>query len=256
MGIMESTARGPLNQQIAADLREEIASGRLAPGALLPSERELVAKYETTKSTAGKAIATLRAEGLVTTQPGRGVFVRRSRPFLRLAASRYERRGDGLSPVRREASAGGWMDGCKSSAPRVTLANVGLAERLGIDVGEPVSEVTYLWSADGEPVQIATQWEPLALTRGTPIEVPVDDKFGNLDVIARFDSIGIRVDKVTEVVTSRMPEPSEVTDLELPEGVPILHIQRTHVADGRPVETADITVRSDRFAIENTQDVR
>ena len=61
--------------QIAAELADSIRSGELQPGALVPSERELIERFGTTKSTAGKAIALLQAEGLVRTETGRGTFV-------------------------------------------------------------------------------------------------------------------------------------------------------------------------------------
>ena len=61
--------------QIAAELADSIRSAELQPGALVPSERELIERFGTTKSTAGKAIALLQAEGLVRTETGRGTFV-------------------------------------------------------------------------------------------------------------------------------------------------------------------------------------
>ena len=39
--------RTSLSRQIAADLRTAILGGTLAPGAVLPSERELIARYST-----------------------------------------------------------------------------------------------------------------------------------------------------------------------------------------------------------------
>ncbi len=64
--------RAALSRQIAADLSALIRSGALRPGTLLPSERELIQRYGTSKSTASKAIALLAAEGLVTAELGRG----------------------------------------------------------------------------------------------------------------------------------------------------------------------------------------
>jgi DNA-binding GntR family transcriptional regulator len=45
-----------------------IRAGVLAPGSLLPSVRELIERYRTSKATPSKAIALLQAEGLVTTE--------------------------------------------------------------------------------------------------------------------------------------------------------------------------------------------
>jgi DNA-binding transcriptional regulator YhcF (GntR family) len=65
-----------------------ILSGEFPPQAVLPSERELIARYGTTKSTAGKAIALLQSEGLVTTEFGRETFVRNRPTIRRISAAR------------------------------------------------------------------------------------------------------------------------------------------------------------------------
>jgi hypothetical protein len=45
------------------------------------------------------------------------------------------------------------------------------------------------------------------------------------------------------------PRPHETDALNIPAGVPVLGIVRTHYADARPVETADILVPGDRYEI-------
>jgi integrase len=66
--------RGPY-QQIAADLRNEIESGRLRPGDQLPTIVQLAAKYEVAAGTAHRAVATLAADGLVDVARGRRAVV-------------------------------------------------------------------------------------------------------------------------------------------------------------------------------------
>lgn len=70
--------------QLAADLRRQIEAGELAPGEQLPSNRALAAKYGVAVLTAQKAVHALRAEGLLDTQPGLGVFVREARGERRM----------------------------------------------------------------------------------------------------------------------------------------------------------------------------
>lgn len=53
----------PLYRQIVEDLRMQMARGELPPGARLPSESELTAAYNTTR-TVRKALAILQDEGL------------------------------------------------------------------------------------------------------------------------------------------------------------------------------------------------
>jgi DNA-binding GntR family transcriptional regulator len=65
----------PLYQQIANELRRDIAAGRYAAGRRLPSETELAAHYEVNRLTVRKGIALLVEEGLCEKVPGRGTFV-------------------------------------------------------------------------------------------------------------------------------------------------------------------------------------
>jgi GntR family transcriptional regulator, transcriptional repressor for pyruvate dehydrogenase complex len=67
-----------------ARLTAEIDSGRLAPGARLPTEQELTAALGVSRTVVREAVAALRAEGLVETRQGVGAFVVRDiqrRPF-------------------------------------------------------------------------------------------------------------------------------------------------------------------------------
>jgi DNA-binding transcriptional regulator YhcF (GntR family) len=61
----------PPYRRIAADLENRITSGGLAPGARIPSTRQLMAEYGVAMATATKVLATLRERGLV--EPIRGV---------------------------------------------------------------------------------------------------------------------------------------------------------------------------------------
>jgi integrase len=71
------TPRGPRGpyETIAADLREEIRSGRLKVGDSLPTIVEIASRYSVAAGTAHRAIAALHAEGLVTASRGRRTTV-------------------------------------------------------------------------------------------------------------------------------------------------------------------------------------
>ena len=63
-------------RQIAADLRQRIASGDLGPGERLPSARELMDVYDVATQTVQNAFRLLRGEDLIYSVQGRGTFVR------------------------------------------------------------------------------------------------------------------------------------------------------------------------------------
>lgn len=62
--------------QIADDLRQAIQVGELAPGARLPSQHDLSARYGVARMTVQGALRELRQEGLIYSRQGQGVFVR------------------------------------------------------------------------------------------------------------------------------------------------------------------------------------
>lgn len=62
-------------EQVAAVLRDAIASGRLAPGQVLPSETDLMGMSGAGRQTVRRAVAALREEGLVVTIAKRGTYV-------------------------------------------------------------------------------------------------------------------------------------------------------------------------------------
>jgi DNA-binding GntR family transcriptional regulator len=66
----------PVYRQLAAILRGQIQSGELPAGRSIASERTLTQRYGVAVGTVKKAVEVLRAEGLVHTVIGRGIFVR------------------------------------------------------------------------------------------------------------------------------------------------------------------------------------
>ncbi|MGC4877324.1 GntR family transcriptional regulator [Micromonospora sp. DT43] len=64
----------PRYRAIAEELREQIESGVIAPGALLPTESTLTAEFRAARGTVRQAIAALREAGLVATEHGRGTY--------------------------------------------------------------------------------------------------------------------------------------------------------------------------------------
>jgi DNA-binding GntR family transcriptional regulator len=63
-------------RQVAAGLREQIADGRLKPGARLPTYVQLSEDTGCSIRTVTHAVHLLAAEGLLKYYPGRGYYVR------------------------------------------------------------------------------------------------------------------------------------------------------------------------------------
>jgi GntR family transcriptional regulator len=72
---VDREGKTPLYLQIAAILRGQIEAGEIPPGRPVPSETQLMQRYEVARLTARKAVRVLRDEGLVEIVQGRGAYV-------------------------------------------------------------------------------------------------------------------------------------------------------------------------------------
>src|SRR5437870_11953178 len=75
MRIRPIASEAKLSRRLFEQLAAEIRSGRLAPGARLPTEQALTRAARVSRTVVREAVAALRAEGLVITRQGVGAFV-------------------------------------------------------------------------------------------------------------------------------------------------------------------------------------
>ncbi|KAH0442098.1 PLP-dependent aminotransferase family protein [Paraburkholderia fungorum] len=89
----------PLQRWLYDELRAAILAGRLAPGARLPSSRDLAARSGLSRGTVLGVFSQLAAEGYLTGAVGRGSFVAPELPEL---SGRHADSGDRLSNRKRD----------------------------------------------------------------------------------------------------------------------------------------------------------
>src|SRR5919198_4696516 len=77
---LSSLRRGPLVELVAAQLREQVASGAWPVGSRLPTEAELGRQLQVGRSTLREAVRVLVHVGLLETRQGAGTFVRAAGP--------------------------------------------------------------------------------------------------------------------------------------------------------------------------------
>lgn len=80
----------PLYEQITAQIRQRIAVGVLEAGEQLPTIRELASELDINFNTVARSYRILDAEGLISTQHGRGTFILGSSEDRDLPKSRQE----------------------------------------------------------------------------------------------------------------------------------------------------------------------
>ena len=246
---IDPTSDRAVYKQIADHLREAISRGRLQEGDQLPSEAQLMGHYGVARMTIRSALRILQAEGLITAEHGRGVYVRARPPVRRLASDRFAQRH------RKEGKAAFIAESEQVSAtPAVDMIKVSeavpptdVADRLRVSDAERVVVRSRRYLLDGRPVETAVSYIPVDLASGTPITDPNPGPGG---IYARLEEQGHTLDRFTEEVSARMPTPDEVRLLVLPPGVPVFRLVRTAYAiDGRAVEVCDTIMAADAYLL-------
>jgi GntR family transcriptional regulator len=246
---VDAASDRPVFRQISDHLREAIQGGRLREGDQLPSEAQLGEHYGVTRTTARHALDVLKAEGLVVSEHGRGVFVRRRPVVRRLASDRFARR----HRERGKAAFTVEVEGA-GSTPSVDQIEVteerpppDVAERLGLSGKAKVIVRSRRYLIDGHPVELATSYIPSSLARGTAI---AEKNTGPGGIYARLEDMGHQLDHYAEETRARMPLPEEVKALALAPGVPVFHLIRTaYDTTGRAVEVCDTVMSSDVYVL-------
>ncbi len=187
------------------DLREEIAS-----------EHELAQRYGTSRPTVRRAIARLKAEGLVVTEQGRGAFVRPD-PHVRLlltGASYRKHRSLGLPGFNAQVLEQGQAPEQRLSEVSTIGAPAEVALRLDVDEGAAVVVRRRLFLANGQPVAFCDSYYPADLAAGTPLAEFRKIKGGAHAVIEDPGGpIRRLVSRSVDDLVSRMPTPDEASQL-------------------------------------------
>ncbi len=85
---IDTTSRIPIYRQLAQQVREAIARGKLRAGVRLPSVRELSRTLVVNPNTVARVYTELEREGLLNTRPGLGVYVAQIKADLTKKARR------------------------------------------------------------------------------------------------------------------------------------------------------------------------
>ena len=149
-----TASSGPIYLQIADELRQNIEAAVYAVGEKLPTEAELSDRFSVNRHTIRRAIELLRQEGLVRVDRGRGMFVAAVPVTLSIGTRvRYNEtlRAQGLKPEM------------KTLRIAEMPADKPVAERLEVELGEPVVLFERLSFADTVPMSVASSYFPVSL---------------------------------------------------------------------------------------------
>jgi GntR family transcriptional regulator len=240
-------------QDIVEELRASILDGRLDGGERLPSENELAERHATSRPTVRRAIALLKAEGLVSTEQGRGAFVR-ARPHVRLVLSganfRRHRRA-GLSGFNAQVEEQGQVPEQRLLEVTRVVAPDDISTRLGLEPGSPVLVRRRQFLVNEEPVALCDSYYPGDWADGTALAKRERIAGGAYRLIEDPSGpIARKLKRSVDELISRMPTPREVGVLGLASGVPVVRILRTvYDSQGFAVEVQETIAAADKHEL-------
>jgi GntR family phosphonate transport system transcriptional regulator len=240
MNMTATLARGQgvaLWRQIAGTMEREIASGSLAPGARLPTEAELSARFAVNRHTVRRAMEELEGRGLVRIEQGRGSFV--AEDVLDYPVGPRTRFSETIRRQNREPQG-------RMLRIEEVPAEAHIAEQLRLRRGRPVILAERLSLVDGRPIAIGTHW--FSTARFPSIAALLAEEASITQVLTRLGVPDFRR-QATRII-ARMPTPEEATLLEQSRTRPVLVTEAVNVdPQGQPVEVSSGCYASGRVQI-------
>ena len=155
-------------------LKAELVGGRWPPGALMPSEAELVAQFKVSRMTVNRALRELQAEGLVERVQGVGTFAAQPHKVASTLSIR---------DLHQEIESRGHTHHSVVHLAQAEPATTDLALQLGLNQGDTVFHTRIVHFEDGMALQFEDRYVNPAcspgylqadFTRTTPTQVLFD----------------------------------------------------------------------------------
>ncbi|MFG2332232.1 GntR family transcriptional regulator [Streptomyces sp. NPDC048604] len=206
----------------------------LGEGGLLPTERDLSARFEVSRETVRQALRELLLEGRLRRQ-GRGTVVAGPKLEQPLSLASYTEgvRKQGLRPGRSLISL--------EQFP----ATDALAAELGVPRGDPVWHMERVLLADDERVGLESTYVSVARLPRLDVDFDPDSSF----YAYLHTELGISFGDADERIETVLATPREALLIGTPPALPMLLLHRfSRDPDGRPLERVRTLYRGDRFS--------
>jgi GntR family transcriptional regulator len=225
----------PRYREVADALEQLIASGEMAPGGRVPSERSIAERFGLSRMTARQAVELLVRRGVVYRRPGSGTYVAAPRvehTLQRLLGFTEQMQAQGVEPSGRVLE--------------VALATVDdpvVAAALELDADARAWLVRRVRYGDDEPLLVESFHVPEAVC---PDLGDHDLALGSLYAVLR-ETYGVEPTSAHETIEPTACDEDDAIHLRMRPGAPAILVTRvTRDAGGRPIEHARDVYRGDR----------
>ena len=229
----------PLHQQLYEILRSKILQEEWQVGDMIPTEPELMDRYDLSRITVRRGLNRLANEGLIYRQQGRGSFVAErtlEQGLTRIISFTEDMKQRGLMP-RTEVLFGDLVP-----------APVDVAERLDLDPGIEMARLERLRLANDEPLSIE---ESYLVHRTCPGILDADYALKPLREVLELE-YGIHIVRAKQIIRAVRASSRQAQLLAITARSPLLFIERvSYSQQNLPVEFLRIHYRGDRYSLFN-----
>lgn len=237
--VLDRQSAVPLYYQIQQHLLQQIRTGTLRAGALVPSEQQISSSLGVSPMTARQALKSLCNMGLLYSQRGKGTFV---------SGAKIEKNSRQVLSFSEEMEARGAQARSRVLSFGTIAAGAEVTNALRLSAKEKVVRLRRVRMADNSPVCIECTCLPLRLC---PDLVQKFHPRSSLYQVL-WERYGIRIHAADEVVEVGLASAKDAKLLRIARRSPVYLITRTsYVHNGQPVEYVKSTYRGDRFKIVN-----
>ena len=225
----------PLFMKIKEAIREKILDGTYSAHDKLPSERELTELFKVSRITVRQALADLQREGLIFKINGKGTFV--TKPKASLDGSKLRGFGEAMSAL-------GYESFSKLLSVRDIQATQQVAKNLSIPRVSLVKKIQRLRYLNRSPISLdITYFQPHIGQLVATADLERCDIFSILE-----NECGITLGDARVNIEAVLSDEKMSGLLNVEEGTPILHIERTILDNGKkPVLYENLFYRGDAF---------
>jgi GntR family transcriptional regulator len=231
---MFSDSSALLYARLESVLAAEIMDGTVMAGDQLPTEDELILRFEVSRITVRRAIQNLVGRGLVEIRRGKGTFV---------ATRQITQELTELTGFVEDMQALGRKPTARLLDKKIVMADKTVASHLALTKGERVVRILRVRLADGVPVSLDETYLPLEIgekiitnnLKVEPIFSLLEQKYNIPLIEAEYKLEAMAADKIVSAA------------LNVKTGSPLFRIERTsYTKGGRPVDYERLYYRGDR----------
>ncbi|WP_165972070.1 GntR family transcriptional regulator [Paenibacillus piri] len=231
---LDPTLPIPLYYQLKQIFDDKIKSGEWQAGQLIPTETELIQKYDVSRTTVREGITALVNEGKLQKKQGVGTIV---------CAPKMEERLGRLTGFAEEMISKGLKPGAKLLEKKEIAPPPAVAERLLGGKEDQVLYIKRIRLANNEPIAIESSYWPK--------EIAKYFNDSDLETIAFYSVLEknkIYLKDADEIITAKNATKQDAALLGIHERDPMLRMERlTYSTLGHAIEFTTTVYRSDRY---------